>query len=277
MATAIPVTSLTVDRVNGAPPTWTATVASVTSVAELGEIAQTPTKHPSRTPLPTNTATIVPSATAEPTATDTPQATSSPPLTGNLLPNPSFEQGWYHPSGIPELQIPVHWRFEWEEGGNPLDPDPWNIYVRPEVRVLSPDFLPSFEHQLYIWDGMRTLKIFKREGAVHVRLLTEVALPAGSYEFQIKVYPDMIVDYDKDGNKIWAPDPLSGELCFIVDGSKSDWILPVFGRQNIYRHQFDTSAFSGAVTVGVAFRGRWAILNNGWFVDDWTLYKIQRE
>jgi hypothetical protein len=124
---------------------------------------------------------------------------------------------------------------------------------------------------------MRTLKIFKREGAISMRLLTELALPAGSYEFQIKVYPDMIVDYDDAGNKIWAPDPLSGELRFIVGESKSDWILPEFGRQNIFRHRFDTNSFSGAITVGVAFRGRWAILNNGWFMDDWSLYKIKGE
>ncbi len=102
-----------------------------------------------------------------------------------------------------------------------------------------------------------------------------MALPAGSYEFEIKVYPDMIVDYDEDGNKIWAPDPLSGELRFIVGEFKSDWILPVFGQQNIYVHRFDLSSYEGSITIGAAFRGRWAILNNGWFMDDWSLYRVQ--
>ena len=36
---------------------------------------------------------------------------SVPPRGPNLLPNPSFEGGWYHPNGIPELQIPEDWQF----------------------------------------------------------------------------------------------------------------------------------------------------------------------
>ncbi|VAW42496.1 hypothetical protein MNBD_CHLOROFLEXI01-4068, partial [hydrothermal vent metagenome] len=55
----------------------------------------------------------------------------------NLLPNPSFEGGWYHPDDIPELQIPEGWQFAYDEGDNPLDPASWNVWVPPETRVLT--------------------------------------------------------------------------------------------------------------------------------------------
>ncbi len=194
MATVAPIVPPTVDRDTSPLPTWTATPSPWPHEPESEPAGPTLTKRPSKTPLPTSTHTMTPLPTAtstpEPTETATPQATpSSHPLTGNLLPNPSFEQSWYHPGGIPELQIPVQWRFEWKEGENPLDSDPWNVYVRPEVRVLSPDFLPPFEHQLYIWDGMRTLKIFKREGAINVRLLQKWRCPRGRMSSRSRCIP----------------------------------------------------------------------------------------
>ena len=213
--------------------------------------------------------------TAVPTETPPPQPTPTlPNLNSNLLPNPSFELGWYHPGGIPELQIPNQWRFEWDEGENPLDPDPWNNFVRPEVRVLPGDLLPIYEHDLFIWNGNYTLKVFKREGSISFRLLTEVALPAGSYEFEIQLFPDLVTDYDANGDKIWAPDPLSGEVRLIVGGASGIWMLPVFGQKNTFVHSFDLPSYSGQVLIGVAIRGRWAILNNGWFLDNWTLRRV---
>ncbi len=39
----------------------------------------------------------------------------------NILPNPSFEEGWYHPQNIPEFQIPNQWAFDYlsDENGDP--------------------------------------------------------------------------------------------------------------------------------------------------------------
>ena len=36
-----------------------------------------------------------------------------PSLGPNLLPNGSFEGGWSHPNGVPELQIPASWQFNY--------------------------------------------------------------------------------------------------------------------------------------------------------------------
>ena len=104
-----------------------------------------------------------------------------PSLGPNLLSNPSFEEGWYHPDGIPELQIPAGWQFKNEVGENPLDPDEWNEWVRPEVRVLSSAFLPPEEHDLFIWDGDQTVKVFKGSGAISFELTTAVTLQPGTY------------------------------------------------------------------------------------------------
>ncbi|MBP7997893.1 MAG: hypothetical protein KA314_06235 [Chloroflexi bacterium] len=247
---------------------------------------------PSRTPRPAGA--IVPTNTRPPTAIATalpPSATPSPtptlliplPFTAvatipattgnNLLPNASFENGWYNLNDIPELQVPNSWRFEWDAGDNPLDPNPWNDFVRPETRVLSKDFLPVSEHSTFIWSGNYTIKIFKGSGSISYRLLTDVFLEPGQYLFTIKVFPDLVVGYQPDGSKIWAPDPLSGEVQFLVDGIQMGWQLPQFGRRNTFVHTL-TLTEGRTVTLGVWIRGRWAITNNGWFMDDWSLYRI---
>jgi len=227
---------------------------SVTSVFYMPFLRQDPPPTPTPTPTPTPLITPVPNAP-------------------NLLPNPSFEEGWTHPGNIPEIQVPVKWRLGWIEGPNPLDPAPWNVLVRPESRLLSADFLPDEEHDLFIWDGEWTVKIFKGNGALFFWLNTDVLLPPGSYLLNINIFPDLIVGYANDGAKIWAPDPLSGEVRFEVNGEMSNWILPIFGQKNTLQAIFEVSR-EQQVDLTVAIRGRWAIRNNGWFMDDWSLTRM---
>jgi hypothetical protein len=189
------------------------------------------------------------------------------------LPNPSFEGGWYHPNGIPELQIPNEWVFEWEEGYNPLAPEPWNNYLRPEVRVLDRDFLPPNEHDLFIWDGDQTVKVFKGYGALSFRLKASTYLEPGRYQLEVSVFPDLVIGYTEGGQKIWATDPKSGEVRLTADGQSTGWIFPTFGQKNTVRHSFTVSQGKD-VSITAAFRGRWAILNNGWFMDDWRLVRL---
>lgn len=189
----------------------------------------------------------------------------------NLLPNPSFEGGWYHPNGISELQVPAGWQFSYAEGPNTLDPDPWNAWLRPEARVLPSAFLPPNEHNLFIWDGDQTVKVFKEYGAIRFDLTTAVSLQPGTYTLIINVFPDLVVGYE-NGQKVWAPDPLSGEVKLIAGNGTTGWLLPIFGEKNSLHTTF-TLAQPQTVVVGAAMRGRWAIQNNGWFLDDWWLYK----
>ncbi|MDT8306727.1 MAG: hypothetical protein RRC07_12395 [Anaerolineae bacterium] len=260
-------------------PTWTRPAAPPPANTPVHSLVVTP--RPTRTPLvlpPTETRTRVATATITPTETTTPApgpiaSVEPPPGEPNLLPNPSFEEGWYHPYGIDELQVPNRWALEWLEGANHLDPDPWNAWVRPEVRILSPEFLPAAEHSLFIWEGQQTLKVFKGAGAISFNLQTSVYLEPGGYLFVVHVFPDLVDAYGDNGQKVWAPDPLSGEVALIVAGEQQPWQLPRFGQKNRFTHLFVTEN-AGLVQLGVAVRGRWAITNNGWFLDDWALYPV---
>ncbi|MFZ0546779.1 MAG: hypothetical protein WAM60_15135 [Candidatus Promineifilaceae bacterium] len=262
------------NRPSPVPPTWT-------PVPESIPVSPTSARISSRTPLPTSSPwpTVTQTPTETPTSSATPPPSVTPTFTPiavsnlNLLPNPSFEDGWYNLNGIPELQVPNQWTLEWDTGDNPLDPDPWNDFVRPESRVLNFDFLPASEHDTFIWDGSHTVKIFKGEGAISFRLFTFVFLQPGNYQFEINIYPDLIVGYTDAGGKIFADDPLSGELQFLVDVPATTWILPHFGQRNTYAHSF-TVTNARMVKIGLAVRGRWAIENNGWFMDDWSLRQL---
>lgn len=218
----------------------------------------------------------------------------------NLLLNPSFEgEGdcqinpphpelcWYHPGGIPELQIPIRWVFDYENQwdgrdcgqppvcDNPLTPEPddwWNAWIRPEVRVLPAQLLPPHEHPLFIWDGNNTLKVFKGYGSISYVLRQGVWLEPGTYVMEISVFPDLVVDYDDQGNKIPAPDPLSGEIEFHAGNTSSGWVLPSFLDKNTYYYVFVRTE-AGQTEIKIAIRGRYAIRNNGWFMDDWWLWR----
>ena len=260
------------------PPTWTPGPTNTpgsggTMASTLAPRAtRTPGVFPSHTPLPSPTPqdTPTPQASETPLPTETP--TPLPAVTGdNLLSNPSFEEGWYHIDGIPELQVPNQWQLDWESGTNPLDHDP-APWVRPESRVLTPDFLPAREHAIFIWDGSQTVKIFKGQGALSFRLTSNVHLEPGSYLLEIHVFPDLVDEY-VDGQKVWAPDPLSGEVRLVVGDHPTDWVLPAFGQKNTFTHAFRVDTPQD-LRIGAAMRGRWAIENNGWFMDDWSLTRI---
>ena len=127
--------------------------------------------------------------------------------------------------------------------------------MRPEVRVLSRAFLPQHEHDLFIWDGDQTVKVFKGYGAVSFRFRTAVYLDPGRYQLEISVFPDLVIGYTSGGSKIWATDPRSGEVSLTAEGQSTGWIFPSFGQKNTIRHSFDVSQ-GKVVDISAAFRGR---------------------
>ena len=189
-----------------------------------------------------------------------------PPQPGpNLLPNPSFEGGHYNLNGSPELQIPNSWQMEFDQG----IPAPGTgvTLLRPESRVLPRWDLPAHEHDLFIWNGDWTVKVFKAHAPISFRQFTDVHLEPGTYRFVGHYFPDLIVGYDSNG-KIWMTQPQAGEVAFIGPGGGS-WASVTPGVKNSLVQEF-TVTTPGTVRLGVAFRTRYAIPNSGFFIDDWS-------
>lgn len=275
-----------------------AVVDTATDAAPTPTLVGEATTEPATEPPPA-TSTSVPTVTPEPTetpvpATDTPEPTPVPPtntpapvapqptvpppppeqpvLGTNILPNGSFEDGWYNLNGIAELQIPSGFGYEWDVGPTGFGSEPWDKWVRPETRVL-PDFqLPDSERPLFIRDGVYTIKMFKGNGAISFRLFQDLELPAGTYVFQVNLYPDLVASYNN--GKQFAGDPAAGEVRFITPDGGTDWFFPAFGQWNTFERTF-TLDQPQTVRVGIGIRGRYALANNGWFFDQWSLKRIE--
>jgi LysM repeat protein len=213
---------------------------------------------------------------AEPTvifnAPDTTPVAGATAVSGNLLPNPSFEEGWYIFNAINELQLPNGWSVYVDEGPNTLTDDPDDLYFRPEIRVVPSRDLPEAEHANFIFAGDNTIKAFKGGAPTNFAIFTDIALPAGTYRFTIRFFPDIVSIY-VEGQKVWATDPLAAEVRFIQNDGGSGWMTTNIGTRNTMTYDF-TVTEAGTVRLGAAFRNRYVNGNNGWFLDDWSLYQL---
>ena len=141
------------------------------------------------------------------------------------------------------------------------------------MRVLPKSLVPSNEHDLFFADGDHTVKIFKGSGAISYRFSQAHQLEAGKYQFTVNIFPDVVTGYDSNGNKVFAPDPLSAEMSFLINGQQDAWRVVEVGKRSQFSKTFEISS-PETVQVAVAIRGRHAVENNGWFLDGWTLEKI---
>ncbi|GMQ77962.1 MAG: hypothetical protein BMS9Abin02_0454 [Anaerolineae bacterium] len=199
----------------------------------------------------------------------TPVPSPPPPSSANLLPNPSFEAGYYHQNGIPELQVPNSWQLEYDQGVGA--PGTGILFVRPESRVIPDYLMPAHERPLFFFDGIWTVKVFKGDVPISFRLFTDVYLEPGTYQFTASYFPDLVVSYS--GGKTFSSQPSAGEVAFILTGGGSDWAAVTPGTRNNLIQTFTIST-PGTVRIGVAFRTRYAMPNNGFFIDNWSLNRI---
>ena len=291
VASRTPVLSAVVATIEPTVPPPTSTLSpSVTPQTPT----DTPTSPPTATPDPLPTNTLVPTLTEPPpTVTPSPSPTALPqptflpttqpvaesalptePLVSpNLLPNPSFEEGHYNLNGIPELQLPNKWRLEWDEGPTGYGDQAWDVYVRPETRVLPSSQLPPEEHGLYIYSGQNTVKIFKGQGAVSFRLLTDITLEPGTYVVEAKMFPDIIERWE-GRTKQWPQDPSAAEMRFLVGDGGTFWATQNYGQINVNSFTFTVDELK-TIPIGIALRGNYAIANNGWFIDDLSVRRIE--
>ncbi len=225
------------------------------------EVADAPAA-PQATPIPQPGATAV-----APTAVPPPPAAAT-----NLLPNGSFEGDWYFYL-YNELQVPDGWQLAVDEGPNTLEPGSGGVFNRPEVRVVSTAALPPSEHPLFIFDGFKTVKVFKGGAPTNVSLFTDVHLQPGTYRLSISFFPDIVAEYQGGTNKVFATDPLAAEARIIHNNGGTGWQTVNIGQKNTLTYDF-TVTQAGAVRVGGSFRNRFETANNGWFLDNWVLTQL---
>lgn len=187
----------------------------------------------------------------------------------NLLPNPSFEGNWYFYL-YNELQIPDGWQLATDEGPNTLEPGSGGLFNRPEVRVVPAPDLPPAEQSIFIFEGNKTVKAFKGGAPTSFSLFTDVALQPGTYRLQVRFFPDTVAAYD-NAKKTFASDPLAAEARIIHDGGGTGWQGTQIGQRNTLTYDF-TITEARTVRLGASFRNRFIMANNGWFIDDWSLY-----
>jgi len=259
------------------PPTSTpapsATPLPASPTAEASPTSEVTATAIPPTVAPTSAATAAPAATRVPATAAPPTLSPNPTLGENILPNGSFEEGFSNQNGIAELHAPNGWRIEYQEGPTGFGSNAWDVYVRPDTRVFPAAFLPPEEHSLYIFEGSTTLKVFREQGALSMRLVTDVDLQPGTYVLEANFFADVFEKYEND-QKVAPSDPNAGEASLIAGSGGTGWIANNYLTRNKLTHTFTVTS-AQTMTVGVGFRGRYAIANNGWFVDNLSLRRLQ--
>jgi LysM repeat protein len=217
----------------------------------------------------TPTATMTPGAPA--TSATAPAATAAPAST-NLFTNGSFEGDWYFYL-YNELQVPAGWLLATDEGPNTLDPGSGGLFNRPEVRVVGKNQLPEAEWEWFIFDGFKSVKVFKGGAPTAFSLFQDVNLQPGRYRMTLNFFPDIVAQYFPGGSREFDTNPLSGEIRIIHNEGGTGWSTVTAGQRNSRTYEFTVDQ-AGAVRLGAAFRNRFATANNGWFLDDWRLERI---
>ncbi len=106
-----------------------------------------------------------------------------------------------------------------------------------------------------------------------MRLLTDVDLAPGTYVLEANFFADVFERFEND-QKIPPSDPAAGEAALFAGTTGTGWIGNSYLSRNVLKHTFTVSS-AQKMTVGVGFRGRYAIANNGWFVDNLSLRRLQ--
>ena len=173
----------------------------------------------------------------------------------------------------PNSSCPTAGPLEFDSGNTGFGGQTWDIWFAPEIRVLPYFQLPENERGLFIRDGDYTIKAFKGNGPISLRLLQDIALQPGTYVFRAYVFPDLVTSYD--GGKQYSGDPAAGEVRFISPSGGTGWLqFAAFGTWGNFEHTF-TIDTAQTVRIGVGIRGRYALASNGFFVDDWSLQRVE--
>ena len=111
------------------------------------------------------------------------------------------------------------------------------------------------------------LKIFGAWRSIWWTLSAKIPTVIGKrYKIDIPVFPDLVLDYDSEGYKVVATDPISGEYRLVVNGTPdNDWVtaLPMLAYTTLHK---EFTAVGNESTVTLEIRARHGLDNNGFFI-----------
>ena len=163
----------------------------------------------------------------------------------------------------PEI-IPIKWKKQF--------PEWWLVYganASSDKDTLKPLGVDPF-----------VLKIFKGNAPTAARVVQTGDKPAGRYRFTCPIFPDQKM---RNGDR---PSPsssddwyLSSEVEVFINDGTSEVSTGRLDARSVRLGEYTALTVEkdhkgGELTVGFALRGRWGFENNGWFVDDCRLEKI---
>lgn len=193
-----------------------------------------------------------------------------------LLFNPSFELGHYFWHDVPELAIPNGYDF-WYQGDVSLRLDRQDDpFFPPECVNWNRNQAPEHEKNVLFLDDQFNEKVFKGWGPIWFRISQVVNLTPGKrYRFTAPVFPDLVMRYE-NGEKVWADDPLAGEIRLTLDDVDIPWMNGNDFRFGEYTsHTMTFTATDDLHEVAVECRGRWGLIENGFFFDKFSLEEVQ--
>lgn len=210
----------------------------------------------------------------------------------NLLLNSTFDSEKYDstPFDISGL-LPRHWQLT--AYSKPSDPK----LDKQDQNWQQPDILPVKRQPAYGATGATgatesnlmpistdrfVLRIFKNNAPIFASFSQIVDTPAGMYRFTCSIFPDQKL---MDGSR---PSPASGDDWYLASEAS---LLIRYGDTGVTRETgwLDARAvpigkytaldiefyhFGGPLIVGFSLRGRWGFQNNGWFVNECSLVRM---
>jgi hypothetical protein len=90
---------------------------------------------------------------------------------------------------------------------------------------------------------------------------------------EVQFFSDVYEDFE-DGKKIFATNPDAAETRLIAGGGATNWQTQNYGQKNVVTYTFTLNS-AQMIPVGIGLRGRYAIANNGWFLDNFSLRRVQ--
>jgi hypothetical protein len=211
-------------------------------------------------------------------------------ISGNLLINPGFEEGYYYQDNIPQIAAPNGWRYVWLDN-QPFAGTNGQPAYRPETVVWNIEDAPPHERTVLFRDGSYTVKVFRNWAPILTALTQDVTgLEVGrKYRISAPIFIDMIEDYE-DGQKV-PPDELWTAFIRLGAGpTGANWLddsqvaySPHWSAENVNpfflsmpTFTWDFVATQPNMTIFIEFGVKQPLVNGGFFIDGVGLYALSQ-